>query len=181
MPVTAARTVSASEYFAMPETNERYELLDGRLIMAPAPGLEHQDILIAIIWALSDYADAHGGRALLSPTDVELSEMTVVQPDAGYIVPERAGIARQHVTGPPDLVIEVLSPGSRRFHTGEKLRIYAFYGVREAWIVDPRSKTVIVREAADGRWVRMREVRFGEAIPSGIVEVGDSGLGRFSR
>jgi len=178
MPVIASRPLTARDYFAMPETNERYELHEGRLLMAPAPNVHHQEIVRALIRALSDFADEDGGHVIMSPTDVEFSEKTVLQPDTGYVVPARTGIVHNHLDGAPDLVVEVLSPGSRRFDTGEKLRTYAFYGVREAWVVDPRDQSVTVHSAVDGRWATSRRVAFGEPIPSDIVQIGDGRLGR---
>jgi Uma2 family endonuclease len=181
MPVIASQPMEARDYFAMPETNERYELFEGRLRLAPAPELHHQEIVFALARAIDDFARQHGGRVIVSPTDVELSPRTVLQPDTGYVGPGSAVVAREHLSGAPDLVVEVLSTGTRRYDTNEKLRIYAVYGVREAWIVDPRDQSVTVHSALNGRWAESATVEFGETIPSRVVSVGDGGLDQFRR
>ncbi|MBI2764279.1 MAG: Uma2 family endonuclease [Chloroflexi bacterium] len=180
MPVIAARTVTAADYFAMPDTNERYELLEGVLHKMPSPTLEHQRIVGALYVALLGHSARAGGEAALSPLDIELGEKTVLQPDVIYLAPDQSDIARDHIHGAPALIVEVASPGTRKYDVQEKLPAYAFYGVREAWIVDPRRRTVTVHEAADGRWASSRTVPFGEHIPSSIVEVGGGGLGAIS-
>ena len=179
MPVIAQRPMTARDYFAMPDTEERYELIEGRLVLMPSPTLDHQDIVLEIAVAFREHQRHHGGRVVIAPADVELSFKTVFQPDVFYIAPGGIADARDHVTGAPDLVVEVSSPGTKTYDTREKLPLYALHGVREAWIVDPKRKTVTVHSAEGGRFVRAETVAFGEAIPSKVVEVGDAGLGRF--
>jgi Uma2 family endonuclease len=103
----------------------------------------------------------------------------VFQPDVFYIAPGGIARARDHVTGAPDLVVEVSSPSTKSYDTRKKLPVYAMHGVREAWIVDPKRKTVTVHSAEGGRFVHAVTVAFGEPIPSKVVEVGDAGLSRF--
>lgn len=177
MPVIASRPMTAADYFAMPPTLERYELLDGRLVLMPSPTAEHQTIVGEVYTALRLVARSTGGAALLAPIDVEFAPRTVFQPDVLYIAPGGAAVVREHVTGPPDLVVEVASPGTKTYDARDKLPVYALHGVREAWIVDPRRKTVAVHYAEDGRFVRSETVAFGAPIPSAVVTVGDAGLG----
>ncbi len=179
MPVMASRPMSAADYFAMPDTAERYELLEGELLLMPSPTFNHQDIVGEIFVALRAFARENGGRAGIAPLDVALSLSTVLQPDVIYISPERLAIARDHVEGAPDIVVEVASPSTQAFDRDRKLPTYALYGVREAWLVDVRARTVTVHEARDGQLIGSRAVRFGEPIPSQIASVGDAGLGAF--
>lgn len=74
---------------------------------------------------------------LAAPVDVALSENSIVQPDLIYVSKMRRGIIRGRVNGPPDLVIEILSPSNSRRDRIDKLNLYAEYGVAEYWIVDP--------------------------------------------
>lgn len=175
----ARREVTARDYFDMPETNERYELFEGKLLMAPMPSPLHQRISLALARALDDFARSHGGEVLL-PVDVELAYKTVFQPDLAYISAERASIIGSHVIGAPDVAIEILSPRTRKFDREKKLPTYAVYGVREIWLVDPRTKTVQVYEASDGKPGATVTVDFGDVIPSAIVEVGTGGLEQFA-
>lgn len=108
--------------------------------------------------------------------DCRLADGSVVQPDVGFIAPENLGIIHDHIVGPPDLVIEVLSRGTRRFDRTKKLPVYARNGVREAWLVDPDSETVIVFAGDGEQWVREQSVLFGETIPSFVVPPGAYGL-----
>jgi len=170
------RRINAREYFALPETMQRQDLIDGELIVAPAPIRNHQYIVIRIIGAIQRYCDQHGGYAILAPTDVELDSDLVLQPDAGYIAPGSATTFVNHVVGPPDLVVEVLSPGTRRTVHERKMDKYARYGVPEAWVVDPAANVTTVYANDRGGWKVAGTATFGSAIPSSVVEVGDAGL-----
>ncbi len=177
MSVIADRPMTAADYFAMPPTLERYELLDGRLVLMASSTAEHQMIVGEVYVAFRAYARASGGLALLAPIDVEFPPRTVLQPDVLYIAAGGVAEVREHVTRPPDLVVEVASPGTKTYDARDKLPVYALHGVREAWIIDPRRKTVAVHHAKDGRFVRSETVAFGAPIPSAVVTVGDAGLG----
>ena len=103
----------------------------------------------------------------------------MAQPDLGYVRDERRGILRgKRVEGAPDLVIEVLSPGTRRFDRQQKLAAYGRNGVREAWLVDPDAETVTIFTGTGSEWTREQSVLFGEPIPSEIVDIGAGNLAR---
>ncbi|MBI2767755.1 MAG: Uma2 family endonuclease [Chloroflexi bacterium] len=176
-PVPANRRFTAADYFAMPYTPERYEVIEGVLHRMPSPTFEHQDIALELCIALKQYSARAGGRVGIAPLDVELDEHNVLQPDVIYIAPDQLAIASDHVHGAPALIVEVTSPSMRKYDANEKLPAYARLGVREAWVVDPKRRTVAVYSATDGRFGPPLTVAFGQPIPSGIVEVGDGGLG----
>lgn len=177
-PVLVGEKVTADEYFAMPETVIPHNLIDGRLYMSPSPFWNHQELVGSLYVAFRDYARSAGGAAILSPMDCRLSDRTVLQPDVGYIVPERAGIIQDHVMGAPDVVVEVLSPGTRRFDRQKKLDAYERNGVREAWLVDPDAQSVTVFSGDGSRWTEEQTVPFGAPIPSAVMAVGAAGLSR---
>ncbi len=177
MPVIADRPMTAADYFAMPPTLERYELLDGRLVLMASPTAEHQMIVLEVAVSIRAFARTEGGQVLVAPIDVEFPPRTVLQPDVLYIAAGGVAEVREHVTGPPDLVVEVASPGTKTYDARDNLPVYALHGVREAWIIDPRRKTVAVHHAEDGRFVRSETVAFGAPISSAVVSVGDAGLG----
>lgn len=125
---------------------DRHELLEGELVVTPAPIPVHQTIvgnLHAAMRAASLVASA--GRVFLGPIDVRLTPDTVLEPDLCFVSAERL-----HIVGPktidaaPDLVVEVLSPGTRARDLGRKRALYARFGVQEYWIVDPETRAVTV-------------------------------------
>lgn len=122
----------------LPE-GERRELIGGEFHAVPAPTPEHQRISARLERVLQDFVDARGlGEVLHAPLDLVLSEADVVQPDILFISRERAGIVTPtHVSAAPDLVVEILTPGTAERDRGVKRRLYFKYGVREYWLVDP--------------------------------------------
>ena len=87
------------------------------------------------------------GRTWVAPLDVVLSNYDVAQPDILFVSNERRGIITEaNVSGAPDLVVEILSPSTAERDRELKLTLYARYGVREYWIVDPDDETVEVME-----------------------------------
>ena len=132
----------------------RYELLNGELVMAPAPLLYHQFILRKLLNAMSDYVDEQSlGELFCSPADVVLSETDVVQPDILYVSSQRSHILKpESVQGAPDLVVEILSPSTAELDRTTKLELYAQFGVTEYWIVDPDAKTIMVLVRGESRF-----------------------------
>ncbi|HXU24298.1 MAG TPA: Uma2 family endonuclease [Tepidiformaceae bacterium] len=178
VPVVTRVGMTADEYFALPETMQPQNLIEGRLYVSPSPIDRHQDIVGELYIELSGYRREHGGYVILSPFDCWLADWTVVQPDTGYVIAARRQLVDRYMHGAPDLVVEVLSPGTRRFDRQKKLQTYGVNGVREAWLVDPDAETVTVFTGNGSEWTRERSVLFGEAIPSDIVDIGAGNLVR---
>ena len=151
------------DYKSLPESMERrYELLAGDLFMVPAPTTRHQRVSQNIEFILIGYLRrTQRGQLFHSPVDVVLGKgpvREVVQPDILYIAAERVEIiTRSEVTECPDLVVEVLSPGTEERDCHYKKTLYARYGAREYWIVDPdRASLQRYRLGADGFGVPVR-------------------------
>jgi len=140
-----ALKLTYADYALTPE-GTRYELLEGELHMTPAPNTLHQRISRAVFDLIEDWVKKKSlGEVFYSPIDVLLSRENVVQPDLLFISTGRRGIISERgVEGPPDLVVEILSPSTRNRDVDLKHRLYAQYGVREYWIVDPQGQTVEV-------------------------------------
>ena len=150
----APRPWTYADLVALPEDQLRHELIDGEHVVTPSPGTVHQSILLNLVRLLLPYLDRVGlGRMLVAPFDVKLSMFTVFVPDLVYFTAERFGrvVNEKHATAAPDLVVEILSPGTRRRDKGRKRAVYDREGVREYWIVDPeaRSITALRRPRAD--------------------------------
>ena len=132
------------DYCAAP-ADSRYELLDGELIMVAAPNLKHQRVQVKLTTRLELFIEDRAlGTLFTAPCDVLLSDNNVVQPDLGFVSRRRKHLLRdgQKVQGPPDLVVEILSPSSTKQDHGEKRALYEKHGVTEYWLVDPVVETV---------------------------------------
>jgi Uma2 family endonuclease len=150
----------------LPDDGKRYELEEGELMMAPAPSFRHQHVCLNLASALLAHVRRHElGYVVTAPIDVVLSDTTVYQPDICFVSRKRRyRIDPDYVDGPPDLVIEVISPRSQERDRVAKMRGYAFHGVPEYWLVDPDRRRVEVYQlrgkvfrltdqvSGDGRW-----------------------------
>jgi Uma2 family endonuclease len=140
-------TWSTVDFLGGRETLRRRELQYGVVREPPAPYYSHQLIVTNLTASLNPYVRAAGlGRLCVSPVDVVLdaAKALVVQPDVVFVSTPRLGIIRNQIWGAPDLVVEVLSPGTSRRDRTTKLRWYRAYGVRECWLVDPEDRSVEV-------------------------------------
>ena len=141
----ARRAWTYRDLVALPEDQLRHELIDGEHVVTPSPGTVHQRILLNLVRHLLPYLDRSGlGRMLVAPFDVKLSLFTVVVPDIVYFTADRFArvVNEKHATAAPDLVVEILSPGTRRRDKGRKRAVYDREGVQEYWIVDPDARLI---------------------------------------
>ena len=141
-----------ADYLALPE-EPRCELIYGRFFMSPSPSLRHQVVLLQLARRLHDIARSLGGLLLVAPMDVTLAEHSVVQPDLVYLRPESRKLVGERVEGAPDLLVEILSPGTARRDRVQKLGLYAEAGVKEYWLVDPREQQIEFLVNEGGRFV----------------------------
>jgi Uma2 family endonuclease len=139
------------DYVHIPEDGRRHEIVDGEHYVTPAPFVPHQDLLVELTIRLGGFVKAYRlGKLLVAPTDVLLSPHDIVQPDLLFVSNERAAIVRsKNLQGAPDLVIEILSPSSRRLDKVLKLRAYERNGVQTYWLFDPSRKGVQTWERTD--------------------------------
>ena len=133
------------DYLNAPE-DERYELLDGALVMTPAPGERHQRVSIRLGSKLFQFvAENRLGEVYHAPFDVVLSDTDVVQPDLIFVSNARAHIITPaNIQGGPDLVVEILSPSTAERDKTFKRALYAEHGVGEYWMVDTDARTITV-------------------------------------
>jgi Uma2 family endonuclease len=138
------RPLTVDDYRQLPEGPPFYQLIEGTLCMAASPDRFHQDILSNLHYILRSYLEGRRlGSVHLSPSDVQLTDLNVYQPDLYYVSKKRRSIlTRQGASGAPDLVVEIMSPKTARLDQGVKREVYAREGVEEMWIVDPNRKRV---------------------------------------
>lgn len=121
------------------------QLVDGQLIRDPAPTHGHQALVGALFLAVAQLVGLR--RAFVSPIDVPLDELNVLQPDvAVYETPPPLDRRSDEI---PSVVFEVLSESNRRLDRKVKAGKYLAAGVREVWLVDPRRETVEIRTVDD--------------------------------
>ena len=155
------------DYVNAPE-DKRYELLDGDLVMTPAPGERHQWASILLASKLLSFVTGNRlGRVYAAPFDVVLSDTDVVQPDLVFVSNARAHIVTAaNVQGAPDLVVEILSPSTADRDLTFKRRLYARHGVSEYWIVDTDAGAITVLLLREGQFEVAGEYDAGETLTS---------------
>jgi Uma2 family endonuclease len=141
------------EYYKL-DDDQRYEIIDGNLIMAPAPDTWHQDWARNLFRVLDAHVRKHKlGKVFFAPLDVVLDEENTVQPDLLFVAAANLGIIQQRaIFGTPDLLVELVSPASVRRDRYDKKELYARFGVKEYWIGDPANKTLEVLTLKEGRY-----------------------------
>lgn len=138
-----AGTWTYEDLFDLPDDGTRYEIIEGELYEMPAPNLAHALAIANLISMLIPLVARLGGQWLTAPLDVFFQGANPVQPDIVVVLPGRsARFVKRGVEGPPDLLIEVLSPSNRVHDILTKRALYARGGVREYWIVDPDARTI---------------------------------------
>lgn len=141
--------LTVDDYFGMPESMSPMELVYGNVREPPAPRYGHQNLLTHLGALLDRHVrEQRLGEVCVAPVDVVLDAAAalVLQPDIIFVSQPRLAIVRDRVWGPPDLVVEVLSPRTARRDRTVKLGWYRRYGVSECWLVSTRSRYVDVIE-----------------------------------
>jgi Uma2 family endonuclease len=159
-----------ADYCRLPE-GAPYQLIGGELVMTPSPTPYHQ-IVLANLWRKMDgFVYGSGmGKILCAPLDVYLTETDTYQPDLIFIARDRLNIIEKaRVNGAPDLVVEILSPGTAYYDLRKKYKVYEAQGVREYWIVDPEDKSVQVFVAREGKFVLDQEVQGSGEVKSHVL------------
>ncbi len=141
----ATTKLTYEDYLKTPD-DERYELLDGALIVPPAPNTAHQSVQAELGWRMARFIREGGlGHLFFAPTDVVLSRTDVVQPDLLFISSERVDIITPaNIQGAPDLIVEIRSDSTAERDESFKRQLYADCGVEEYWLVDPEDATISV-------------------------------------
>ena len=163
-------TYTYADYVALPD-DRRVELIDGRFYDMAAPNTRHQIVLGQLHLQFAACMQAHPEcMVLLSPLDVMLDgdDRTVVQPDL-VILCDRSKMRKGRIFGAPDMLIEIVSPGSRRMDFLLKVAKYIPAGVREYWIIDYKKRQVMIyRNNEDNEDLDISLLPMDEDIPVGI-------------
>ncbi|HUG42354.1 MAG TPA: Uma2 family endonuclease [Longimicrobiales bacterium] len=142
-----------AEFARLPsEGGTRYEVVAGELVVTPSPSLRHQRIASDLVTLLNGFVREHGlGELYSGPVDVLLAEGDYVEPDIVFVRSDhREYLTDRGIEGPPDLIVEILSPSTAARDRGIKLDRYRHFGVPEYWVVDPDARSIEVWRLAEG-------------------------------
>lgn len=164
------------DYLATPDDGRKYELIDGEIVVSAAPAINHQRLVGRLFRLLADIADAtEGDEAFVSPVAVSLDPANTLEPDVVYRTHGSASVVEaRRIHGVPELVIEVISPGSTSRDQVRKRAIYESAGVPEYWIVDPSRKTVLALRLRNGRYAELTSDGgrlASEVLPAFVVDL----------
>jgi Uma2 family endonuclease len=151
----------------------RRELIDGELFVTPSPLIRHQQLVLRLTVALGVHLEAHPdqGEAFTAPCDVILTAHDVVEPDLLVVLGDQQNILTdKNIQGAPALVIEILSPGTRRRDQSLKRQLFDRAGVREYWMVDPdRNQVTVHRRATDGSFPVVTTLGAGDTLATPLL------------
>lgn len=168
----------AAEYDRLPE-GERWELIEGDLfVMVPAPGSLHQEIAVELTRQFANHLLGKPGKVYAAPYEVRFPEpgpaegpadFTIVLPDLA-VVCDPARRTPRGCLGVPDLIVEILSPGSLSHDQVRKLNLYERHGVREYWILHPEGTLMVFLLGPGGRYGRPQTYEAGQRVPVSVLE-----------
>lgn len=174
-PPAGPIVLTYEDYCALPDDGKRYEIIEGELYVTPSPSRSHQEFAANLLVVLKPLVTARRlGEVFIAPFDVILEETSVVVPDLLFVAQERSGIVTERgVRGAPDLIVEILSPGTARRDRVEKAKLYARHGVSHYWLADPEARILEVYELAEGQYRRAASLadddRFSPSLFPGLT------------
>jgi len=158
---------------ALPDDGKTYELFEGELSVAKAPSLKHQELIGRLVTILNNYLDQNPTGQIWVTPGVIFDEYNSAIPDLAYIAQDRirqiaSGI---HIVGAPDLVIEIMSPGSENVRRDQvvKRQTYAKFGVKEYWVVEPIVEIVEISRLQENILASAGTFRAGDEVTSPLL------------
>src|SRR3954452_14992779 len=132
----------------------RLELVDGEVAVSPSPVPDHSFVVAVLVRILGNHIEAHDLGQIFTDVDTIFGEHDVRRPDVLFFAKKRLHlIGDKAMEGPPDLAVEVLSPGNQRTDRRDKFKQYAAGNVKHYWIVDPKQKTIEAYSLRGGKYV----------------------------
>ena len=134
---------SAFDVFQMLPEGTLAEVIENQLFLSPSPTPSHQEAAGNLFTDINIFVRSNKlGKVFFAPLDLYLDEHSnVVQPDILFIAKKNPlVIDNRGLKGVPDLIIEILSPGNKKYDLAKKRKLYEKFGVKEYWVVDPETK-----------------------------------------
>lgn len=146
MSVRISPLMTAADLELMPDDGNRYELVEGWMIVTRAPGVPHQLVIGNLLFVLKDYERASRLGVVISTPGVIFDDYNSVIPDLVFLTNEQRERVDQHIYEAPELAVEIVSPGKENARRDRvvKLQVYSKFKVKEYWVVDPEARTVEV-------------------------------------
>ncbi len=163
------------DFQTLPESgSRRHELLDGDIVVVPSPTTAHQRVSRNLEYILIGICRRHGlGAIYHAPVDVVFghgNDREVTVPDIVFVSKARmAMVTPKEIVGDPDLVVEILSPGTETRDRGYKLSLYGRYGVAEYWLIDTDQERVEVYRHRQGRLELIETLSAGDTFKSPLL------------
>ncbi len=169
MTSIAEKKITVPEFLDLDfEEGYIYELINGEIMRRTSPNLDHQEVSSNLHFALMAFVKSRNlGKVFAAPLDVYLTEFDLVVPDLIFVSKNNEAIHKNRlcIEGVPDLIVEILSKGTKKVDIGKKKTQYKTHGVKEYWIVDPRAQSIEVYEWQQGDYELI-----SEAEETGVVE-----------
>ncbi|MCL6260757.1 Uma2 family endonuclease [Aquiflexum sp. TKW24L] len=177
-PYTEYGKYSYADYLTW-QLDEMVEIIKGKVfkLAAAAPRRIHQEVTLKVARKLADFLDQKPCKIFVAPFDVRIPVKskrnediyTVVQPDI-CVVCDRSKLDDAGCIGAPDLIIEILSPGSNRKELKYKYEVYEESGVKEYWVIHPNEQTLLIYTLTEEKYVPSRLFSPGDIVSSACIE-----------
>ena len=157
----------------MPDDLNRYELMEGEIFVSPPPGLTHQRVVGNLLSTLHNYLSGNPLGEVFTTPGVTFDQFNSVIPDITYSSNERMSeiAPGEHIAGAPELMVEIVSPGSRNSRRDRVLKrqVYGKQGVQEYWIVDPLKRSVEIFRLVDSMLEPFATLQIGDEFSSPLL------------
>ncbi|MBX2900023.1 MAG: Uma2 family endonuclease [Cyclobacteriaceae bacterium] len=157
------------DYLLLGEMNTPCQLINGELIMSPAPHPHHQRVLRRIFKVLDSFNLP--GEIFFAPVDLYIDKRNIFQPDLVYLSNEtKKYLTNRGIEGPADIVVEIISPSNSYTDRNQKKSSYLAFGIKEYWIVDPGNRTVEIYTPQSGGDVPISFISEEGTVQSSLVK-----------
>ncbi len=166
-PLYSGLRLNADQYHALEADGFLYELVDGVVILSPSPNPRHQQVLVEIAYQIKAFLKLNPIGSLYAEVDVKFTNELVYRPELVFLRRDRVRQNWERISESPDLIVEIISPESRRYDRETKKDDYQRYGVQEYWLIDPIMESLEFYRLEQGRFVEMAP--HGERLASNAL------------
>ena len=174
---TTTHLMTAEELMNLDDDTHRHELIKGELLTMSLPKFRHGLVTANLLMILGQYVKSNQLGQVYAETGYQLESDpdTVLGPDVSFVTRRRTGEPLEsYYPGPPDLVIEVLSPGDRRGKVEQKVSLWLESGARSVWLVNPRRQTVeLISPSGERRILQVTDELVDDTVPGFRVPVSE--------